>query len=152
MGARPGKDSKMEEKREIHGIDQAVCLLMLGLDSVFAGRVEGWQCTRNGFRIVVIEQKEEAPMTLRIYPVGLPEDDFVICKFIFDLHFWSPYKGVISCNHSAVEIRGLSFKAGWSPNYWNIPVEKIIESSDDLSEKKIREILARDSKYKCRKV
>jgi hypothetical protein len=100
----------METVREIHGIDQAVCLLMFGLDSAFGHRVAGWKRTRKGFRISVLKQ-DEADVTLRISPIGVPANDYIVCRFVHDLSFWVPYKGQMSPVHSITELRDLLFNA-----------------------------------------
>ena len=105
------EEGKLRRRREIHGIDQAVSVVMHTLDRVFGGRVKGWCCACNGFQVEVL--KESADTTLvRISPIGLPESESIECKF---LHFptdglWAPYEVFIPYAHGAGELRGQKFE------------------------------------------
>ena len=134
----------MDSKREIHGFDQAIVLLMFALDKVFANRVDGWSRARNGFRVLVLSNRDGLDVKTRIIPVGLPETDWVYCRFYRFCGAWSPIEGHISFDHSAKEIQNFWFKGeDAGRDYADVPIHAIHDSE------KLDEILARDRVYTC---
>lgn len=138
----------MNTKREIHGFDQAVVLLMFGLDRVFAHRVEGWRRTHKGYRVEILNGSRDMTKDVmaKIYPVGLPESDYVTCRFDKHHDEWTAYKGQISRDHSAKEIAGFAFD-GTNATMDRTILECVIETRYDKP--KLMEILSRDAIYDC---
>ena len=118
---------------------------MFGLDRLFANKVEGWRRSRRGFEVEVVGQRSERDVTLTIKPVGLPDTDTVSCRFGWHRH-WTPYKGQISWNHSAAEVRGFAFD-GTGASEDSIIYESIIRPRSH--EELFNEILERDPVYPC---
>ena len=137
----------MNANREIHGLDQAVVLLMFALDRAFAHRVEGWRRGRKGFQIEVLETSRDinSDVEVHIYPVGLPRTDAVYCRFT-RYGAWHPYKGQIPSGHSAKEIAGFAFD-GSTATSESCPLELVIKARYDTE--KLKTILARDFIYEC---
>lgn len=139
----------MNPKREIHGLDQAVVLLMFALDRVFAHRVEGWRRARKGFQMEVLMRRTSSDIVVNIRPVGLPESDSVNCRFVWDESGWHPYKGQMAFTHSAKEIAGFAFN-GSNATHDRVGLEFVIEARFDKP--KLEAILARDAIHSCEPV
>lgn len=136
---------------EIHGIEQAVVLLMFALDRVFAHKVEGWRRARKGYRVEVMpgSRDMERDVMVKIYPIGLPTSDHIDCRFDkTNGEEWMAYKGQVSFEHSAKEIAGFAFDGSNATIDCTIPSSIITPRSH---EQRFKEILARDAIYDCKR-
>ena len=130
----------MKLRCEIHGLDYAVCLLMAGLDQIFANRVEGWKRSRYGINFEIVRsQREGNDLHLRVCPAGYPV--YVVnCRFDNHQGVWNIWEGSFGSDYPVEELRLLRFKGENSTN-----LECMINSDDD----RFREIIARERDYGC---
>ena len=132
---------------EIHGIEQAVVLLMFALDRVFAHRVEGWHRARKGYRVEVMPGSRDMTqdVMVKIYPIGLPASDHVNCRFDKHGDEWTAYKGQFSFSHST-EVAGFAFDGSNANADCTIPSSIITPRSNEAW---FKEVIARDAIYDC---
>ena len=85
-------------KREIHAIDFAICEAITMLNTVFRGRLHGWEVSRKGFNAEV-EERDGHVVTAIVRPLNWPKDSFISLILSDDTEGWQVQECYISVSN-----------------------------------------------------
>lgn len=71
------------KKIEIHGLEYAVCKVLVFLNYLFRDKVEGWVIDRNRLTVQVVSFLDKSEATVLLKPSNWPERSFIRCWFSY---------------------------------------------------------------------
>ena len=109
----------MRKRMEIHALQQAVCKLIVLLDYVFGGKLEGWGRNNCGLKVEVRPVNKPNNAYLDIHPANWPKESFIFARFYGDEEEgWGQLEGQIEAPHIRTPDGAEPFKVSFEiPNF-----------------------------------
>lgn len=117
----------MNARREIHGLDYAICVLVSILDKVFRGRCDWWTVGR-GLDIEILDRQDgpSKDVLVQIRPVGWRKDEYIVARCHWGGGEWYVFEGHVD----SLRLPGdLGFQFGFQTN-WPFTLKPLGDSAE----------------------